>query len=47
MVSPRNFHLAHRDLSISVGSWVAVEANAMGSLDWAGYKNTYKDYSLS
>jgi hypothetical protein len=26
----RDFHLAHRDLGILVGSWVAVEPNATG-----------------
>jgi len=29
-VVSRGFHLAHRDLSTSVGSWVAVEPNGTG-----------------
>jgi len=29
-VSPRDFHLAHRDLGIPVGSWVALEPNGTG-----------------
>jgi len=29
-VSSRDFHLAHRNLGIPVGSWVAVEPNGMG-----------------
>jgi hypothetical protein len=29
-VSSRDFHLAHRDLEIPVGSWVAVEPNGTG-----------------
>jgi hypothetical protein len=29
-VLPRDFHLAHRALATTVGSWVAVEPNGMG-----------------
>jgi len=29
-VSSRDFHLAHRDLGIPVGSWAAVEPNGAG-----------------
>jgi hypothetical protein len=29
-VSPRDFHLAHRVLVTTVGSWVAVEPSGMG-----------------
>jgi hypothetical protein len=29
-VSSRDFHLAHRDFGIPVGSWVAVEPNGTG-----------------
>jgi hypothetical protein len=30
LVASRDFLLAHRDLGISVGSWVAVEPNGTG-----------------
>jgi len=29
-IASRDFHLAHRDLGIPVGSWVAVEPNGTG-----------------
>ncbi len=29
-VASRDFHLPHRDLGISMGSWVAVEPSGMG-----------------
>jgi len=30
MITSREFHLAHRDLSIPMGSWAAVEPNGTG-----------------
>jgi len=30
MITSREFHLVHRDLSIPMGSWAAVEPNGTG-----------------
>ena len=30
LVASGDFHLPHRDLGISMGSWVAVESSGMG-----------------